>query len=112
MICVEFFAHIYTKFIFMKQYLVYAWDGTDGNTLERRMSMRPSHFENAKRLKALGNFILGGAILNDEGKMIGSNMIMQFETEAELQDWLNTEPYITKKVWENFEVHPFKVADV
>jgi len=37
---------------------------------------------------------------------------MQFETEAEWEDWLNTEPYITKKVWGKFEVHPFKVADV
>ncbi|HEY4877254.1 MAG TPA: YciI family protein, partial [Puia sp.] len=72
----------------------------------------PSHFENSKRLKALGNFILGGAILNDEGNMVGSNMILQFETEAELQDWLNTEPYITKKVWEKFEVYSFKVDDV
>jgi uncharacterized protein YciI len=112
MICVEFFAHICAKIHFMKQYIVYAWDATDDNALERRMSVRPPHFENAKRLKASGNFILGGAILNNEGKMIGSNMIMQFETEAEFEDWLHTEPYITKKVWEKFEVHPFKVADV
>jgi uncharacterized protein YciI len=96
----------------MKQYVVYGWDGKDENALERRMTVRPSHFENAKRLKALGNFIFGGAILDRNGKMIGSNMIMQFETDSELEDWLNSEPYITKEVWEKYELHPFKVADV
>jgi len=96
----------------MKQYVIHAWDGKDESALDRRMAARPSHFENARRLKALGNFIFGGAILDENGKMIGSNMIMQFETDYELQDWLDSEPYIIKKVWEKYELHPFKVADV
>ncbi len=96
----------------MQQYILFGWDGTDENALERRMAVRPAHFKNAKRLKESGNFIFGGAILDDKGKMIGSNMIMQFETRDELQQWLDTEPYITGKVWEKFELHPYKVADV
>ena len=55
----------------MNQYLITAYDGTDENALERRMNVRPFHLEGAKKLKENGNFIIGGAILNEEGNMIG-----------------------------------------
>ena len=96
----------------MNQYLITAYDGTDENALERRMNVRPFHLEGAKKLKENGNFIIGGAMLNDEGKMIGSTMILQFESKAELQNWIDNEPYIHQKVWEKFEVKLFRVANV
>jgi uncharacterized protein YciI len=96
----------------MQQYIVYAWDGADEQALERRMNARPAHFNNSRRIKANDNFIIGGAILNDEGNMIGSVMVVQFETKEELQQWVDTEPYITGKVWEKIDIRPFKVADV
>ena len=97
---------------YMNQYLVTAYDHTDTNPLQHRMNVRPGHFDGARELKAKDNFILGGAILNDEGKMIGSVMVLQFESEEELQEWQRTEPYITQKVWETYEVKPFRVASV
>ncbi|MDZ7896540.1 MAG: YciI family protein [Arcicella sp.] len=96
----------------MNQYLITAYDGTDENALERRMNVRPFHLEGAKKLKEDGNFIIGGAMLNEEGKMIGSTMILQFENPAELQNWIDSEPYIQQKVWEKFEVKSFRVANV
>ena len=96
----------------MKQYILYGWDGLDGKALERRMAARPGHLINAARLKQHGNFIIGGAILDEKDKMIGSTMIMQFETENELQDWLQTEPYIAAGVWARYELRPFRVAQV
>jgi uncharacterized protein YciI len=96
----------------MQQYIVFAWDGTDDKALERRMNSRPAHFECARTLKSGNNLILGGAMLDDTGKMIGSTMVVQFETEEELKDWLEREPYIKNKVWEKFEVKPFRVAAV
>jgi uncharacterized protein len=96
----------------MNQYIITAYDGSDENALERRMSVRPFHLEGVKKLKEKGNFIIGGAILNDDGKMIGSTMILQFEDPKELQDWIDQEPYIQQKVWEKFEVKPFRVANV
>ena len=96
----------------MQQYIVYAWDGTDNKALERRMNARPAHFECARKLKAENNLVLGGAMLDDGGKMIGSTMVVQFETEEGLKEWMKKEPYITGKVWEKIEVRPFKVADV
>jgi uncharacterized protein YciI len=96
----------------MNQYLVTAYDYTDVDALQRRMNVRPHHLDGARELKETGNFVLGGAILNDEGKMIGSVMILQFEDEEELQTWQQTEPYITQKIWESYDIKPFKVADV
>ncbi|MGZ8516052.1 MAG: YciI family protein [Chitinophagaceae bacterium] len=96
----------------MQQYIMHAWDGTDEQALERRMKSRPAHLENARKLKGNGNFIMGGAMLSDEGKMIGSTMVMQFETKEQLQNWLDSEPYITGKVWEKMDLRPFRVADV
>jgi uncharacterized protein YciI len=59
-------------------------------------------------IKTRKNFIIGGAMLNDEGKMIGSMMVVQFETKEQLQQWLDTEPYIAGKVWQNIDIRPFK----
>ncbi len=96
----------------MNQYVVTAYDHTDTGALERRMNVRPFHLDGAKKLKENGNYVLGGAMLNDDGKMIGSVMILQFETNADLEAWKLNEPYITQKIWESVEIKPFKVAAV
>ncbi len=82
----------------MNQYLVTAYDYTDDGALERRMGVRPHHLDAAKEIKEKGNYIMGGAILNEEGKMIGSVMILQFESEDGLAAWQQGEPYITQKI--------------
>ena len=96
----------------MQQYLIIARDGTDAKAMERRMNARPDHFKIAKKLKDSGNFVIGGAMLDDKGNMIGSMMVVQFETEVELELWLQREPYVNGKVWRDIEVKPFRVADV
>ncbi|MCU0326391.1 MAG: YciI family protein [Spirosomaceae bacterium] len=96
----------------MQQYVIIAHDGIDENALDRRMNIRPFHLDGAKKLKENGNFVIGGAMLDDNGKMIGSVMIVQFETEAELRQWEATEPYIVDGVWAKYEIKPFRVANV
>jgi len=96
----------------MNQYIVTAYDHTDDGALQRRMNVRPHHLDGAKTLKENGNYVLGGAMLNDKGEMIGSVMILQFESEDGLEAWKQSEPYITQGVWETVDVKPFKVATV
>lgn len=96
----------------MKQYLITGYDFTDAEALARRMNVRPQHLDTAAELKKSGNYVFGGAILSDEGKMIGSVMVMQFETDDELETWKKNEPYITQGIWETVAVKPFKVATV
>ena len=44
--------------------------------------------------------------------MIGSTMIVDFESRDELDRYLETEPYVTGKVWENIDVTPCKIPPV
>jgi uncharacterized protein YciI len=39
-------------------------------------------------------------------------MIVEFENDAQMQEWYDNEPYITQGVWKDIEVKPFRVADV
>ena len=96
----------------MKQYLITGYDYTDEGALDRRMNARQQHLDGAKRLKHSGNFVLGGAMLNDDGKMIGSTLVLQFESDSELQVWKETEIYILANVWETVDIKPFKVANI
>ncbi|WP_192820201.1 YciI family protein [Rufibacter sp. LB8] len=96
----------------MKQYLITGLDYTTPGALDHRMAVRPFHFEAIKKYKDSGNFILGGAMLNDEGNMIGSTLVMQFASDEALQQWMDQEPYILEKVWESVTVTQFKVAQV
>jgi uncharacterized protein YciI len=96
----------------MNQYLITAYDYKDDGALQRRMNVRPHHLDGARALKAKGNYVIGGAMLNEEGKMIGSTMILQFENEEELEAWKQGEIYITQKIWESVDIKPFRVAQV
>jgi uncharacterized protein YciI len=96
----------------MKQYLITGYDYTDAQALERRMNVREHHLEGAHKLKDSGNYVVGGAILDDSGIMIGSMMVLQFETEEELNAWRENEIYIRAKVWEHIDIRPFRVAPV
>lgn len=96
----------------MKQYLVSALDFTDAHALERRMQARPAHLENVKILKNKNHYLIGGALLNEQEKMIGSTMIAQFETPEALQEWLQDDPYVKEKVWDRIEIKPFKLAEI
>ena len=96
----------------MNQYIITGYDYTDEGAFDRRMAVRPHHLDGAKHLKDNGNYVIGGAILNEEGKMIGSVMILQFETEEGLDAWKQGEIYITQKIWETVDIKPYRVAEV
>ncbi|GAA4447978.1 YciI family protein [Nibrella saemangeumensis] len=92
------------------QYVVHAYDYTDEQALDRRMSARPSHLDAVRKLKADGHFITGGALLDDDGRMIGSMVLVDFESEEQLQQWLQNDPYVTGRVWETINVNPFRAV--
>jgi len=94
------------------QFLLTAFDGKDKDALARRMAVRETHFENIRKLKESGNFISGGAILDDSGIMIGSAVVYDFPTRKDLDKMLEKEPYIISGVWQQIEVKPFKLADI
>ena len=96
----------------MKQYVIVAHDGKDEEAASRRMAARPAHLEGARALKAANRYVTGGAILDEEGRMKGSVMILQFETEEAFREWYANEPYILQGVWKSIETSHFRVAEV
>lgn len=92
------------------QFLITAYDGKDDQAQERRAAARPAHIEGAQHLKENGNVLIGGAILDDDGNMIGSSLVVEFESREELDAWLDNDPYITGNVWQDVTVVPFRTA--
>ena len=87
-----------------------AFDGTDEQAIERRMAARPAHLAEASVLNEAGNIIAGGAILDDDGNMIGSTLYVDFETPEELDAWLVNDPYVKESVWEDINIMPIRLA--
>ncbi len=94
------------------QYVIHAYDYTDADSLDRRMAVRPDHFAGARQLKANGQFVIGGALLDPDGKMIGSMMVLDFATHEQFQFWYDHEPYIRGRVWERIDIKPFLKATI
>jgi uncharacterized protein len=94
------------------QFLIIAHDGTDEGALDRRMAARDAHLIGARAMKANGSMIVGGAILDDDGRMVGSSCIVEFPDRAAVDAWLATDPYVTGDVWRKIEVRPFRCAQL
>lgn len=92
------------------QYQITAFDGTDEQAGERRLAARPAHLAEAAILKEAGKIIAGGAILDDDGNMIGSTLYVDFDTPDELDAWLTNDPYVKGEVWEDINIMPIRLA--
>lgn len=88
------------------QFIVKAYDGE--GRLEKRMEVRPRHLEGMKKL---GSHILcAGGLLDENGKMKGSALVLEFDDRAGLDAYLASEPYVVEHVWEKIEVDPINVV--
>ncbi|HEX2968075.1 MAG TPA: YciI family protein [Bacteroidales bacterium] len=92
------------------QFLLVAYDSEDAGAFERRMSVRHDHLNKVEDLRNTGEFIFGGAILDDAGRMIGSMILYEFPDRAALDAMLKSEPYIVNGVWKKIEIRPFRLA--
>ena len=88
------------------QFMIRAYDGP--NMLDKRLAVRPRHLEGMKRLGR--QIICAGGILDDEGKMKGSVLVLEFESRAALDDYLAVEPYVTEGVWDKVDVEIMNVV--
>jgi uncharacterized protein YciI len=96
----------------MPQYLILANDFTDDDAINRRLAVRQAHLDRMGVTKADGGFVIGGAKLDETGKMIGSMIVINAETEEAAREWAQNDPYITGNVWETVDIQPFRVANV
>lgn len=94
------------------QFLILADDYKDTEALSRRLSVREEHLRRVRHAKAEEKFIIGGAKLSTENKMIGSMMLIEMESKEAAEQWISNDPYVTGKVWESIQILPFRVAEV
>lgn len=94
------------------QFLLIGYDGTDPEAPARRLSVREDHLMKIGKMKKSGECLFGGAILDDEGKMIGSAIVYEFPDRQALDERLKDEPYILNSVWKKIEIKPFRLAKI
>ena len=59
----------------MAQFVITAYDGE--GMLDKRMEVRPRHFEGMEKMKE--HILCAGGMLDKDGKIIGSLLVMEFE---------------------------------
>ena len=95
------------------QFLLIAYDGKDDDALNRRMKVREQHLEGVKTRKKDGEHLYSAAILDDDEKMIGSIMVVEYPSLEDLhKKWLNSEPYVVGDVWRDITIKPCRVPDI
>lgn len=90
------------------QFLVIAYDNE--GALDKRMENRPAHVEGTQKLMAEGKIVSACALIEEE-QMVGSSVVTNFESEDEMNAWLENEPYVTGGVWnmDEIQIVPVKV---
>lgn len=91
------------------QFVIIAYDYKDGG-LERRLAVREQHIKLGDQMRAEDKYLMGVAMLDDDGKMMGSVKVVDFPSKKELDEYLKVEPYVVNKVWERVEIIPCKVG--
>lgn len=96
----------------MTQFIIHAKDCTDAEAPARRAAARSFHLQRMREEKKKGVFILGGALLDEEERMIGSLIIVALPDKQSVESWIQKDVYVTDKVWNEITITPFRVADV
>ncbi|PLP33567.1 hypothetical protein CWM98_39250 [Klebsiella variicola] len=93
-------------------YVIYAEDIAD--SLEKRLSVRPSHLARLQLLHDEGRLLTAGPMpavdSNEPGAagFSGSTVIAEFESLEAAQSWANDDPYIAAGVYRQVSVKPYK----
>lgn len=88
------------------QFIIRAYDGE--GMVDKRMEVRPRHLEGMERIRE--HIICAGGLLDEEGKMKGSVLVMEFDNREQLDEYLSNEPYVQDKVWQKIEIEQMNVV--
>ena len=87
-------------------FVITAYDAPD--CLERRLAIRQAHLDNLNRIAP--HLLCCGPMLDEEGNMRGSALMVEFDSREELDQFLETEPYVLSGVWQKITVEPMRLA--
>nr|WP_218627044.1 YciI family protein [Sodalis sp. dw_96] len=93
-------------------YVIYAEDVAD--SLEKRLSVRPTHVARLQLLRDQGRLLTAGALpaidSNDPGAagFSGSIIIAEFDALEMAQAWADADPYVAAGVYKTVSVKPYR----
>lgn len=76
------------------------------NSLDLRLSARPKHLEYLKTV--LDKIMYGGALLDDDGKQIGSMLIIDVADKAEADRFADEDPFVEAGLFASTSVRQFR----
>lgn len=76
------------------------------NSLDLRMAARPKHLEYLKTV--LDKIMYGGALLDDEGKQIGSMLIIDVADKAAADAFADADPFVEANLFASTSVRQFR----
>ncbi|ROV90596.1 hypothetical protein VSDG_07416 [Cytospora chrysosperma] len=89
-------------------------------TMEKRLEVRPQHFEGVTKMKETGAFKMGGAVLEEmpaddevsSMKFAGSTLMVVAESRQAVIDMIKDDVYVRSGVWdlEKAMIWPAKIA--
>lgn len=95
--------------------MLYAIFGQDApNSLDKRMTARPTHVARLQALQSEGRLLLAGPFpavdAADPGAAgyTGSLIVAEFASLPAAQEWANADPYVTAGVYAEVAVRPFR----
>ncbi len=91
-------------------FTVIARDGTDPEAPARRQAARQQHLAGVPALVERGTLQVGGALLDEDGTMCGSMLVLDLPDRAAVEEFLKADVYWQTGVWQEFEIFEFKRA--
>ncbi|WP_019014685.1 YciI family protein [Elioraea tepidiphila] len=91
-------------------WIVLAFDGEDVEAPARRASARERHLAALNAMAADGRLALGVPLIERDGRIAGSLMVLSGETEADRDAYLAEEPFAREGVWTRIDAMPFRIA--
>jgi uncharacterized protein len=76
------------------------------NSLAVRLAARPKHLEYLKTV--LDKIMYGGALLDDDGKQIGSMLIIDVADKAEADAFADADPFVEANLFASTSVREFR----
>ena len=83
------------------KFVILGYDGPEGEA--KRKIHRPAHLANLEPLAQQGRVILAGPLTDKTGSL----MVLEFESQAEAEQFAKQDPYTVNGVFERIEIHPF-----
>lgn len=91
-------------------WIVLAFDGEDADAPARRAASRERHLGVIAAMAADGRLALGVPLIERDGRIVGSLMVLAGDRQSDLDAYLAEEPFARERVWTRIDAMPFRIA--